>query len=89
MKVQTVLALGAVLTLCVASDALAQRGGGRGGMFGGVSRMGLLRIEKVQEAIKLTDEQQQKAEDARDELRQARGGRGGQGFQDLSPEERR
>jgi len=92
MRLRTVLGLVAVLMLCAASDAFAQRGGGRGfgrGFGGGVSHMGLLRVDKVQEEINLTDEQQDQMQAARQELREARRGQGGRGnFQDLSDEER-
>lgn len=92
MRLQTVLGLAAVAILCVASDAAAQPGQGRGfgrGFGGGVSHMGLLRVEKVQEEIDLTDEQQDQVQAARQESREARRGQGGPGnFQDLSDEER-
>jgi Spy/CpxP family protein refolding chaperone len=88
MRLRTVLVLAAVLMLCAANDAFAQRGGGRG--FGGVSKMGLLRVEKIQEEINLTDEQQEQVRAARRELRTERDGQGGggQSFRDLSDEER-
>jgi hypothetical protein len=93
MKLRSVLVAGAVVALCTASDAWAQgRGGGRG--FGNnVTYMSLLRVDKIQEEIKVTDEQDGKIEAARDELneaaRAARGQGGGfQNFQDLSDEER-
>lgn len=88
MRLQTVLGLAVVVMLVAASDAAAQRGGGRG--FGGVSHMGLLRVEKVQEEINLTEEQQEEVRAARQELREDREGQGGggQNFRDLSDAER-
>jgi Spy/CpxP family protein refolding chaperone len=97
MKFRTMLTVGAVVALCAASDAWSQeRGGGRfgrGGIFGGgVTQMGLLRVDKIREEIKLTDEQQQQVREAGRELAEAaRGGRGGQGFQnfqEMTDEER-
>ncbi len=93
-----------VLALAVlASPAMAQPpggagGGGRfgGGMMGGMmgggmmgGGLGLLRIEQVQEELKLTEEQKTKLQDLADKLRE-QGGRGQRGdFQNLSEEERR
>lgn len=95
MRLKTVLVAGAIVALCTASDALAQRGGR--GFFrrlgNNVYYMSLLRVEKVQDAVDLTDDQQQKLEAAGEELaearRAARGQRGGsQSFQDMTDAER-
>jgi hypothetical protein len=95
MRLRTVLVTGAIVALCASSDAWAQRGGRGGfGRFGNnVTYMGLLRVDAIQEAVKITDDQDLKLDEARDELNEAaqaaRGQGGGFGnFQDLSDEER-
>lgn len=93
MRLRTVLVVGAIVALCTASDALAQRGRGGFGRFGNtVYYMSLLQVDKIQEAVDLNDDQKEKIEAAREELaearRAARGQGGGfQGFQDMSEEE--
>lgn len=90
MRWRTGLSLVAVLLLCTASDAVAQRGGRGIGRGFGVSPMGLLRVEKVQQEINLRDEQQEQLQAARQEVREALAEqRGDRNFQDLSREERR
>ena len=98
MRLRTMLVAGALVALCASSDAWAQgrgRGGfGFGGRFGGnVYYTSLLRVEKIQEAINLTDEQEEKIDAAREEMaearRAARGERGGlQDVQDMTDEDR-
>jgi hypothetical protein len=95
MRLKTVLVAGALLALAASSDAWAQgRGRGGFGRFGNnVTYMGLLRVDAIQEAVKVTDDQDLKLDEARDELNEAaqaaRGEGGGFGnFQDLSDEER-
>ena len=70
MRFRTMLVVGAVLALVVASDAWAQQGrrGGRGQFGQNVTYIGLLRVEKVREAINVTEEQQQKIQEAGQEL---------------------
>ena len=81
----------------VAADLAAQQGqrqgrgpgfGGRG--FGGGSLAGLLRVEEVQQEIKLTDTQQEEIQAAMRAMRPAagQGQRGAANFQDMTEQER-
>lgn len=98
MRVQTAFVVAAALAALVASDVLAQPGGGRGGRgfrgfgggFGGTDRMDLLRVEKVQQNLNFTTEQQQQltaAEEALDEQRRENRGDFGD-IRNMSQEER-
>ena len=76
-------ALALAATMMLAGGALAQRGFGRGGGFGG----NVLSMPEVQAELKLTDEQKTKVTDALAKLREQRQSQG-QDFQSLSQEER-
>jgi Spy/CpxP family protein refolding chaperone len=76
-------ALALAATMLLAGAALAQRGFGRGGGFGG----NVLSIPEVQAELKLTDDQKTKVTDALAKLREQRQSQG-QNFQSLSQEER-
>lgn len=85
-------AIAALMCVCVAGDAMAQRGGG-GGFFGGGgdSMLQYLNSEQVQTEIDLLDDQKEQIkevqEEARDIMREAFSGMR-EKFQDLSREER-
>lgn len=89
---RTIVGLLALVALLIATPLMAQerqgrRGFGRGGMFGGVSKVQLLQAEPVQTELELVADQKEQIAKIAEEAREGRrGGRGG--FQDLSAEER-
>jgi hypothetical protein len=104
MKTKLAVVVVALAASLVASDVLAQPGGGRGGRgrggfggfggFGGVSRARIAQVEAVQAELKLSDGAKEKLVAMQEELQEQRraargqGGFGGGGFQDMSAEER-
>lgn len=88
-RTSLVLAIGTVMLAASASEAMAQRQGGRRGDNASLSS--LLSMPEVLQEINVSDEQKGQVEKMIEDLRAARGGGGGNrgDFQNLSDEERR